>query len=410
MNVFAQIDAERRVSLVPGPAPAVASTAIVEVLVPPERQPALACFVRRTYAIESGRLALADVQEPLTEHPVAIVDDESGSSWLDDDGDLVATKPATDVVLRGAAVSRRPTRELIIAIAVGASVRRLRVIGPRTAEIGSGNKLRFSDPAPFERCELTPTLAYGGQDLHAQNQLERAADGRALGELPEDLRPTRAAWLYQYPRNPVGRGFFIDTERERADGTQLPQIEDPADVLTPERLFLKSPLAWLGAPLPGMVSWMEHSWYPRCARLMGIAPDHEELPANAIERDVSFSDGGDLAEIRRSKKLRFHPRALQGAAPGLAAERLRGDEMILLENVHPKHESLKLALPGEQPRMRLSLPALKTYEPAVSLQTVRIDTERDRVSLTWSGSIRLMHHAPADFVRGCNLDVTWRKG
>lgn len=408
MNVFAEIQPDRPTAALARRSVG-ASTAIMEVLVPPERQPALACFARRTYAIEDGRLKLADIQEPLTQHPVAIVDDDSGSSYLEDDGDLIATKPATDVVVRGSAVARKPTRELFVAVAVGSSVRRLRVVGPRVAEVSRG-KVRFTEATAFERCELTPALAYGGHDLFAQNELERAADGRWLKQLPDDLRPARAAWLYQYPRNSAGRGFFIDVDRDRADGTQLPQVEDPSDLLTPERLFLPSPLAWLRAPVPGLMSWTEHSWYPRCARLMGIAPDHDDPAPDAPERDTLFPDGGDLAEIRRSKRLRFHPRALQGAAPGLAAERLRGDETMLLENLHRRAASMRVELPGEIPRLRLTLPAFKSYELAATLQTVRIDTDRDRVSLTWSGSIRLLHPATDDFVRGCTLDVTWRKG
>jgi len=379
---------------------------VTSVLVPPERQPALACLAKRTYAIVKGRLELADVQDALVGRPRAIVDTANGTSYLDDDGDLVAPKPATDVVLRGSAIAPSPVRELYVAVAVGASVRRLRVCGPRIAEIGADGRARFSEPELFERCELEPTRAYGGCDLYAQNTLERGPNGRPLAELPEKDVPKRAGWLYQYPRNPVGTGFFIDVDRARAHGAELPRIEEPSTLLTPDQLFLPNALAWHAAPIPGLMGFVDHSWYPRCARLLGIAPDHGPPTAEAEAR---FADGKDLPGILASKALRVSSRALQGAAPGLAVERLRGDEVVLLTNVHRSAPTLKLTLPGESPRMRLKVPKLRTYELSPVLQTLRLELDRDRVSLTWCGTVRLVTQVPVEFLKSCELSLEWRK-
>jgi hypothetical protein len=143
------------------------------------------------------------------------------------------------------------------------------------------------------------------------------------------------------------------------------------------------------------------------ARVLGGLPDHD--PPAELEREATLPDGGDLVEIRKHPELRLHPRALQGAAPGLAVERLRGDEMVLLENLHLKEPSLRFHLPREAPVFRVVPAGLKAFSPDPVLQTVRIDPEKDRVSLTWCGAIRLAVEVPVEFLRQTELTVTWRK-
>ena len=68
-----------------------------------------------------------------------------------------------------------------------------------------------------------------------------------------------------------------------------------------------------------------------------------------------------------------HPASLQGASPGLACERLRGDELVILDAMLREHDRLELALPGEQPQITLVPPELGEITPKPVLQTVRID-------------------------------------
>ncbi|MFO0588258.1 MAG: DUF2169 domain-containing protein [Polyangiaceae bacterium] len=376
------------------------------VIAPPRSEPHLACLVRRTYTLNGGRLSLSDVQAPLLTTALSRTDPRTGEVYLWEDSDVHAPKPATDVILTGSAYSRSPTPELMVSAALGGSARQLRVIGPRIADVGRDGSVTFSEPAPFEETELTPLLAYGGGDLHAQNQTERRG-GVLLGDLPDKERPTRAQWLYSYPRNPVGLGYFIDKDRGRATGAMLPRIEDPADPLTPERLFVSSPRAWLAAPTPGLLGWIGPDWHPRCARVIGHYLAHD--PAIGPDREAAFPDGADLSEIRRAPRLGFSSRGLQGAAPGLAVERLRGDEVGLLTNLRPNEASVRFQLPGEAPEIRVTPPGLGEMRPAPVLQTVRIDTTSGQISLTWCATVRLLTRVPVSFLRACRLQVSYKK-
>lgn len=359
----------------------------------------LACVARRTYALGPRRLALADVQDPLVLDPVVERDAEGEYRTLLDDTDVIGVKHATDVVVTGTAHAPGPVTELPIAVAAGRSARVLRVVGERRVEVREDGSARFTPPTPFERVPLVYDLAYGGHDVYAQREL---GPRRRPG-----ARPRRG--LFGYPRNPVGRGYFLDVDRERAHGALLPMIEDPADPLTPERLFVPAPLAWIDAPVAAGLGWVAHGWYPRQARFMGPTLMHRP-PARPI-REAQLGDGDDLVDLAPLDAGKVLPRCIQGAPPGLACERLRGDEAVILRNLHPAHPDLRFSLPGEAPRFSLRVPGVaKVFTPAPVLQTVRIAPDRGTVSLTWCGVVRLLAAVDSDFLGRCEVAARWARG
>jgi hypothetical protein len=392
-----------------------ATQAVWCVSTPPIGKLALACVVKRSYRIAGGALSLADDQAPLIVEPEVMVDETERYSWLADDSDLIAEKRATDIVVFGHAHAPQRAKEILVAVAIGSAARRLRVLGERRVEVRADGTVHFSTTGAFESVALIPQNGYGGADLHAQSALETDTTGRRILDLPPELRPTEVTWLYEYPRNSVGAGFFIETPgsggedvgRRRADGARLPQIEDPSDTLSPERLFLRSPLAWMDAPMPGSLGWVHHSWYPRLVRYVGHLLEHDE-PERAV-RESTFPDGDDLNDETPVHERRVHPRSLQGAAPGLAVERLRGDELVVLENLHREHTELKFSLPGEAPVFRLRPAGLKVMTPRPVLQTVRLEPDKDRVTLTWCGTVPLLAKVDEEFVRDTELTVSWEK-
>ncbi len=309
----------------------------------------LACLARRTYKLHGSRLSLADVQAPLTTNMAARGDARSGAFYLGDDGDILAQKPATDIVVSGSAHSAKPVAELMIAVAAGASVRRLRVVGPRVADVAPDGTVSFSDPAPFEETELSPLLAYGGGDLHAQNLLERLADGHLLGELPADERPARASWVYSYMRNPVGLAYFIDVDRRRAAGAFLPRIED-------------RPIRSRRALLPAHRTSLAVGAGPGAARLARprlVSALRPRPRRGAVARSAAppRARGGaaseaDLLEIRKHPQLQFHPQASRARprAPRARAPARRRDGPA--REPAPRRASVHFQLPGEVPVFR----------------------------------------------------------
>ena len=75
----------------------------------------------------------------------------------------------------------------------------------------------------------------------------------------------------------------------------------------------------------------------------------------------------------------------------MAVERLRGDELVILRGLMLGETETRFALPGEKPHMEVTPPGSpKVFTPEPTLQTVRIDAEKRRVTLTWAGSVRVV--------------------
>jgi hypothetical protein len=273
-------------------------------------------------------------------------------------------------------------------------------VGERRVEVSAGGEVRFSTPEPFESVPLSWDLAYGGYDAYAHDELDppKRRNGKRVDPGPRD------EGVLAYPRNKVGRGYFIDVDRDRADGALLPQIEDPGDLLAPERLFVPSPRAWIDAPMPGGLGWVPHAWYPRMIRCLGAFLEYDP-PARPI-REAAFADGEDLkGPFRKNEML---PRGLQGAAPGMACERLRGDEMVILRGMMPGQEDVRFNLPGERPRLTVRPPgAPKAFTPEAVLQTVKIDAKVGRVVLAWCGVVRLLGALSDEQLEGAEHTVNW---
>jgi hypothetical protein len=277
-------------------------------------------------------------------------------------------------------------------------------MGPRRAEVSLSGKVRFTNPERFERLPLDHRLAYGGWDRFAQEVLAPWLDPLD-DRIPATAMP-RNVGTFSYPRNAVGCAYFIDVDRERADGAVLPQIEDPGDPLRSSSFFVPRPEAWIDAPISGSLGWVPHMCYPRMVRFLGALLPHD--PPKRPIREATFADGDDLTKLEQLPAGRVHPRALQGASPGLAMERLRGDEMVSLQGLFPDHESLEIYLPREAPTIRIFPQGLEALDTEPVLQSLRIDLDRRCLSLTWCGTIRLVAHVDEDVLDQTALLIDWR--
>src|SRR5947209_7084826 len=75
-----------------------------------------------------------------------------------------------------------------------------------------------------------------------------------------------------YPRNPMGKGLAVKNMREMVHGLALPNLEDPEDLLTPERLILEQPEGWRLQPMPQGLGWYPRTCYPRSFFAGSIPP------------------------------------------------------------------------------------------------------------------------------------------
>src|ERR1700733_3634830 len=210
--------------------------------------PCLALVANRAYRIQLGGRAspLADVVPVTTEPLYAPSSNKGAGRVLVEDAHAASMgKAFTDVIVRGAARSRRgPITAIDTGVRVGAARKAVRAVGDRRVMLGARGEMAFSSPEPFTEMPLIWDRAYGGRDQHAEGLFAKQEPVRfgALRELG------RVGAQVLYPRNGAGRGYALDIDRERLAGAAAPNLEDPTDAVTADRLLSATTNDWIDRP------------------------------------------------------------------------------------------------------------------------------------------------------------------
>ena len=257
---------------------------------------------------------------------------EPGKSSLKYASELHTGKPSTDVVLKGHAwPSAGRSESELVTLTVAERRKSVRVLGERT---WSGMK-KPSPPVPFESMPLVYERAFGGM-------------------LPDPNDPERAI---AEERNPVGLSFRGHRDELAMVGQKLPNLEDPAHLL----------LNMGDRPPPACFSFVAPSWMPR--RALGGTYDAtwQRKRAPYLPSD-------------------FQPRFFNAACPEMIFDRfLEGGEQISLVGAS-QSGPMQFVLPRCALRIEINI-AGRTERPAVRLETVLIEPDENRLSLTWRAEI-----------------------
>ena len=349
----------------------------------PEGELILSVLVKRTYHVDArGRLSRAPEQIALFDE---LVVDPVNPALVVHDTDLVPYKPVTDVVVLGHAHSRQPVRSLDTSVRVGKHCRQVVVLGDRRVTLSSAGCLVFSEPEPFERMPLGYDRAYGGVDHVAEARLDDPAAPIKACLLREPV--SLGASACSYPRNFAGKGYLIDATSEAVEALRLPNLEDPADRLTPERLAVGNTLAWPKMPLPAAYGVVDYGWFPRIS-YVGIVPPHDQDPPDFAEVRRGFAPASIAKDTFLAADPQVDFRFTSCASLGLALPHLAGDEEIVLCNLHPAYATWTLRLPGERPELFTDGRNGRLNETAPVLQSLTIEPDHDRITAVWRGSAR----------------------
>lgn len=285
---------------------------------------------------------------------------EPGASSPRREADIAPYKPATDVVVIGKvhAPQGSPVAWIEASIEVGNARKTIAVFGDRVATLqGNGKTPQYSEPAAFSELPLLYERAYGGAD--------------AAGELE-----------FAYPRNPVGCGLVL---RDQAGfAVQLPNFEDPNDLLIPERLILGDVKRWNRQPLPQGLGWFAKTWYPRMS-FVGVLPGFVDADEAMREEALGLVPRNQLGLGRQFRLPSFDVRFNNGASPGLALPHLTGTEDVRLLHLS-KDGDVRFRLPGDRPAIVADIGQGETA-PEVVLHSVVIEPDRRHVDLVWRGSV-----------------------
>ncbi len=368
--------------------------------------------LKRTYFFEPGKgceLAGEPLEEPVTQSEYVYEELKPPLvSPVCFDIDTQAFRRLTDLVVQGSANTYgAPQREVTVTVRVGYFERSIRVFGERRIEFGRDGLPQFTEPELFETMPLRYDRAYGGFDKTAFQRY-------GLEQMFRDLHKARpefglmAGTPYHYPRNPCGRGFLIDADVESFRATEVPNLEFPYEVLTPESLAVGSTENWVRGPLPACMDWQSAGWFPRIGYLgmSGLPGSYSERIA---EIDYGWAPPDLLASEDPIKTMKVRPEFAQAASPGMSLAEIAPGEIVRLTNLHLDEPEMWFQLPAEMPRVLVEVDggAMAELEPHLNAVVIRPDEEQ--LVMIWCA------HAPGKFKPGmANPDevrrqVTWQE-
>lgn len=287
--------------------------------------------------------------------------------------DFWPAKFSTDFVVQGSAYpqNRQSAQRMRAKVSVGSVEKSVEVFGRRVVEWTDRGNVQFSAPEPFEEVKVTWENAYGGTDY------------RVVDPDMEELSPEAEAARLEanhpgmYPRNPFGKGYLV--EPDPVEGFELPQLEDPNDLLTPGRVVTQDPDKWYEQPLPWAFEWVHPKMFPRytfflnCPEAWYPAPQDERLP----EVRRGFLPAGFKQELDDRPLLRGpDPRFRQGASHGLVLHDIPERVPVRIDGMHPEKPSIRFRLPPP-PQLEMQVEDKRqAVEPRLHSIVVRPDEEQ----------------------------------
>jgi hypothetical protein len=328
-----------------------------------QNRPIFAVLAKRTYDLRHGQKCVrSERQSPLIKVDEYYDDGDPEWATVKYESDFSPFKLATDVVVVGKAVAPggKAVPQLNASVEVAAQRKTLRVSGDRRCLYRANAAPVFSEPIPFTEMPIQYERAYGG------------TDAKSIPGAP-----------FFYPRNHLGVGVALKNSKDSIECLPLPNIEDPDDLLSPERVVLGEPERWPAQPLPDGLGWFQRTWYPRCS-FVGAMPSYLAVDTVLREEKLGLVPKGQVALSWQFKLPSFDVHFNNGASRGLAFPYLAGDEQFKLTNLTPD-SLLAFQLPGEAPQMMLDI-GFGENELKPVLHTVCIRLDAMQVDLVWRGA------------------------
>ena len=298
-------------------------------------------LVKETYSITDSLLSRIQ-DEPLV-HDIRREDIQPRVSA---DTDYWPVKYQTDVVVQGFAFTNGLASQRSISVRVGERTKRVSVFGRRSVHWDSTGQAKIEGPDSFKQVPLTYEHAYGGCDWTVE-PLERH----------DPLLPFKLEFDHPglYPRNPFGKGYLV--RPEACSMVELPNLENPQDLLTKERLTAGDPRLWYKQPIPWCMDWVHPGTFPRNTLLL---PDVDAWYPGPEDDRMPEVEGGIHPKGYRSFMAErdisdgAHPLFYQGGSACMVFDDLRPGTPIELEGMHPEKDLISFQLPVA-PKIRISI-------------------------------------------------------
>lgn len=361
---------------------------------------------KRTWIVARGRVELAPAQVPLVEEPIY----DPKRAVLLHDADILLNRTRVDIVVEGHVYPPGGRTPFDFGVQVGSLLRLARASGPRrVAPDPVTGRLRFSLPDLIEKIPLAWESAYGGVDEAARADIGDPFE-ESLGLA--GVEPDPRFGLFAYPRNPVGRGYLLEPTSAAFEACELPLIEDPESLLTPDSLVRKDFVCWPEGPAVAAFGWLSHAFFPRSA-MLGARPlvyDGNRIPASGFHEVRR----GELHEAAVRPGRPF-PEGLdvgvaQASAIGMRAKAVSPGDGVALHGLHPRESRWTFRLPGEVPQMHARFVGEKVIDlPPPTIRSVLIQPDEDRLTLVWTSELLLASAPGQKRLEGLQHLVVWKR-
>jgi hypothetical protein len=305
-------------------------------------------LVKLTYEINSGRTVLSK-PEPLL---FDVYRDTTLTPRFPTGSDFWVSKTATDVVIQGSAFTPNghPLPSLQVVARMGRLAKRIAVFGRREIGTTADGGIRIGKPEPFADMPLIYGNAYGGLDPRVpipEPQREKYMTMAKLGMVFDHPGG--------YPRNLIGKGYFVYPEPLK--GAEMPNLEDPDDLLSPERLPVRSPELWYKQPLPWCFDWVKRLMFPRelYAGYDAWFPCNDDSLLPEVRRHFIPPR---LAQIVKERKT-YHPDYFQEASLGMSIREPLAGQPISVTGMNPEESVVSFNMPPD-PLVEIEVEGRKT--------------------------------------------------
>jgi len=308
------------------------------------------CFaytlIKLTYKIDGSNGCL----EPAAAMPLENdIRDENLAPRIPAHTDFWPAKQSTDVAVLGSAFAPngQPVRQMQAGIEIAGRSKQILVIGDRLVEWSRDGHPELGEAEPFLSMPMDIKRAYGGCDFRVPFDEK---DPRATGVTLDCDYPGL------YPRNPWGTGYLVMPDP--IDGMPLPNLEDPDDLLTDDRIITSNPENWYLQPMPAYLEWMPINCFPRNQFLAIECDPWFPLPDDEKLKEVQH--GYLPKEYRRHLQDQHfgdppHLRIRQESSHGLMFSKEIYGTDVRVTGMHPKHSVLQFTLPQKPPSVVMKI-------------------------------------------------------
>lgn len=318
-------------------------------------------LVKRSYRIKNGKLHRKDIDNQFLKIDKYYDNGDPEWSTVQYEYELAPYKPATDIVVIGKAYApnNTVTQQMQVKLKVGDREKKLMITGDRECHYRDNLSPVFSDPEPFREMEIRYDHAYGGRDE------------TSVSDIP-----------FHYPRNFMGKGVALKNKKEHIQYLALPNIEDPNDLLEPDRVIIGDPEKWHLQPLPQGFGWRQRNSYPRAA-LLGSFPAFTDVNVITQEEKMGLLPRNHIALAKQFRLPTYDALFNNGASYGMTFKELIGNEKIELTGLTPDG-FLSFLLPNEQPDIQLDIGRGK-QQLRSRLHTISIRPDDLELDIIWQG-------------------------